>query len=353
LWPANLWYCPEYTPPLQQAGVEVFYGPEYANWFDEWAREQQGSLDFVLLSRPHIAIDYVESLRRHSQARLLYYGHDIHHLRFREELKLRPANKELEKEERYWSGLEHQLWQAMDVIYYLSMSEKQHVQRWLESNGGHAQVRTLPCFAFDSFNESPEEGLEKRRDLLFVAGFGHTPNVDAAIWFVNNVLPAVQAQMPDVILYLVGSNPSHEIKALANSHIIVTGFVSDEELAGYYARTRVVVAPLRFGAGVKGKVVEAMRFGVPIVTTHIGIQGLQEAAGGIFAADTPEVFAANVLELLQDDDEWLKRAQMVAAYARRNFSVQAMLNAIAEDFELQGDQFPAPEDFGVRAIGAG
>jgi GT2 family glycosyltransferase/predicted nucleic acid-binding Zn-ribbon protein len=353
LWPANLWYCPEYTPPLQQAGVEVCYGPEYANWFDGWVKEQEGSIDLVLLSRPHIAIDYVESLRKHSRARLLYYGHDIHHLRFREELKLRPGDKDLEKEERYWSGLEHQLWQSVDVIYYLSSSEKQHVQRWLESNGGHAKVRTLPCFAFDSFNDRPEAGLEKRRDLLFVAGFGHTPNVDAAIWFVKNVLPLVQTQIPDISLYLVGSNPSQEIKSLANSRIIVTGFVSDDELAAYYARARVAVAPLRFGAGVKGKVVEAMRFGVPIVTTHIGVQGLQDVNGGIFAADTAELFAENVLELLRDDDEWLKRANLVAAFARRNFSVQAMLNAIAEDFELQGDPVPAPEDVGVRAIGAG
>ena len=353
LWPANLWYCPDYTPPLQQAGVEVCYGPEYANWFDGWIKEQEGSIDLVLLSRPHIAIDYVESLRKHSQARLLYYGHDIHHLRFREELKLRPGDKDLEKEERYWSGLEHQLWQSMDVIYYLSSSEKQHVQRWLESNGGHAKVRTLPCFAFDTFNDSPEAGLEERRDLLFVAGFGHTPNVDAAIWFVKNVLPLVQEQMQDVTLYLVGSNPSQEIKALANSRIIVTGFVSDAELALYYARARVAVAPLRFGAGVKGKVVEAMRFGVPIVTTQIGVQGLQDVNGGISTADTAELFAENVLELLRDDDEWLKRANLVSAFARRNFSVQAMLNAIAEDFELQGDPVATPEDVGARAIGAG
>jgi glycosyltransferase involved in cell wall biosynthesis len=352
-WPANLWYSPEYTPQLQQMGIEVFYGPEYAGRFEEWVKEQGDSFDVVLLSRPHISVDYVDVLRKHTRARLIYYGHDIHHLRLREQLRLKPGDCKLENEERYWGRLERQLWKKLDVIYYLSQSEKQYVQRWLEKNKGHAVVRTLPCFAFDTFNDDPEKGLDKRKDLLFVAGFGHSPNVDAAIWFIENVLPVIHTQMPDITLYLVGSNPSEEIKALASSQIIVTGFVTDEELARHYASARVVVAPLRFGAGVKGKVVEAMRFGVPIVTTHIGIQGLQGAADGIFTDDTPEMFAENVLELLRNDDEWRKRANRVAVYARRHFSVQAMLSAIAEDFDLLNEPFSAPEDVSAQAIGAG
>jgi glycosyltransferase involved in cell wall biosynthesis len=261
-----------------------------------------------------------------------------------------PDDQSLKKERRYWRDLEHRIWKAVDVIYYLSVNEQQHVQQWLENNGGQARVRTLPCFAFDSFNQNPGQGLHERSNILFVAGFGHWPNVDGALWFVKNVLPVVQLQFPNILLYLVGSNPSEEIKSLNSSRVIVTGSVSEEQLSDYYAGARVVVAPLRFGAGVKGKVVEAMRFGVPVVTTSIGLQGLENAADGIYATDSPDMFGEYVLRLLQDDIEWRRCADILVAFAKLHFSVPAMHHAIADDFRLQDNA--SPEDTGVRVSGA-
>jgi glycosyltransferase involved in cell wall biosynthesis len=126
--------------------------------------------------------------------------------------------------------------------------------------------------------------------------------------------------------------------------------VSESELADHYVRSRVAVAPLRYGAGVKGKVVEAMRFGVPIVTTRIGAQGLEDAIGAICATDTPEAFAENVVQLLQDDYLWRQYANASVAFARQHFSLLAMQNAIAADFSLRVD--PLPELASARAHGA-
>jgi glycosyltransferase involved in cell wall biosynthesis len=153
---------------------------------------------------------------------------------------------------------------------------------------------------------------------------------------VNQVLPGIHSRRPDVALFLVGSNPSPDIRALASAQIVVTGFVSDQELAAYYENARVVVAPLRFGAGVKGKIVEAMRFGVPVVTTRTGIQGF-EGACGIQATDTPTAFADRVLQLLEDDQEWKACASAEVAYAQTHFSEQAMYDAIANDFGINGE----------------
>jgi len=156
--------------------------------------------------------------------------------------------------------LEEFLWSRMDVIYYPSELETRHVSDRMPDK----QVRTLPVFGFEDFAGEDEPQLAERADILFVAGFGHEPNEDAACWFASEVLPLVRMKFPDVRLWLVGSNPTERVKALhTNERVVVTGYVSEAELATRYQRARVAIAPLRYGAGVKGKTVEAMRFGSP------------------------------------------------------------------------------------------
>jgi glycosyltransferase involved in cell wall biosynthesis len=333
-WPANLWYDPDYVPPLQQLGIEVFYGNDYAGKFDDWIKMHGQHIDYVLLSRPHISIDFLKPLCSDSKAKLLYYGHDIHYLRMHEARRIKPQDSRLVKEEEHWRKLEHRVWKAVDVIYYPSASETRHVQEWLAVNDSQAQARTLPVFAFDSFREDVERGLDQREGILFVAGFRHPPNIDGAIWFVKEVLPMISAANPSVRVSLVGSNPTTEVKALASANVEVTGYVSDDELARRYERARVVVAPLRYGAGVKGKVVEAMRFGVPVVTTSIGAQGLAAAASALVVSDDPGRFAQSVLSLLEDNDTWLRQSRAAVLAAESLFSTSKMRQAIAADFDL-------------------
>ncbi len=334
-WPANLWYDPVYTPRLQQMGIEVLCGPEYARGFKAWIAENGRFLNYVLLSRPHVSIEFIEPLRKHTSARLLYYGHDVHHLRIREERKVNPARTGLPREEKYWKALEHSAWKAVDVIYYPSASETEYVRNWLAANEGRALARTLPVFAFDMFREDVQRGLSQRDGILFVAGFGHPPNVDGAVWLVTTVMPLIWEQLPQIGVRLVGSNPTAEVQSLASPLVTVTGVVTDDELARYYESARVAVAPLRYGAGIKGKVVEAMRFGVPVVTTSIGAQGLDSAVLGV--ADRAEDLAEQVLRLLRDDRLWVRRAEAARDFVKKQYSVQAMRAAIADGFGLDAE----------------
>jgi GT2 family glycosyltransferase/glycosyltransferase involved in cell wall biosynthesis len=328
-WPQNLWHDPVYTHPLQQMGIEVFYGPEYANRFEDWVRENGRFIDYFLLSRPYVAIEYIDAIRRHSQARLLYYGHDVHHLRLQDQLRLEPANAKLREDAAWAEELEKRVWGLLDVIYYPSETETEYVQQYT-SRQGPAAARTIPVYAFDSFSDRAADDLARRRDLLFVAGFGHPPNGDAAAWLVERVMPLVWQHAPDVHLYLVGSNPSAQVQALAGPQVTVTGFVTDDELARRYGEARVAVAPLRYGGGVKGKVVEAMRFGLPIVTTSVGVQGLAAARHAVAVADDPLPFAEAVVALLRDDTLWMRASASELAFAREHFSVEAMRRVFAE-----------------------
>lgn len=331
-WPENLQYDPVYTPRLQQLGVEVIYGPEHVGGFRQWVAEHGQYLDYVLLSRPHISLPFIEPLRRYSGARLLFYGHDVHHLRMREQARLKPG-PELERAAEAMEATERQVWQAVDTIYYPSESETQYVQAALAGAADAAAARTVPPYAFETLPHAPAENLRERMGLLFVAGFAHPPNIDAALWLVREVLPLVRRQYPGMPLTLVGSSPSEEVRRLDGSGVEVTGFVPDDDLERRYRNARVAVAPLRFGAGVKGKVVEAMRFGVPCVTTAVGAQGLESAGAALAVADSPEEFAAAVCRLLESDPAWVDASRQAQAYVREHFSEQAVWRVFAQDMD--------------------
>ncbi|MEO7066857.1 MAG: glycosyltransferase [Rhodanobacter sp.] len=331
-WPENLWYDPVYTTLLQDMGVEVIYGPEYHEGFEDWIQENGALVDCVLLSRPHVSVDFIDPIRRHSKAHILYYGHDIHHLRIDERMKIEPT-KELKNERDRFARMEQTVWSKVDTIYYPADGETEYVKNWLRENGRGAQAHTIPVYAFDDLAKASECNMAGRRDIIFVAGFAHAPNVDAARWFVSDVFPLVQSAAPGSRLYLVGSNPTDEVKALGSDLITVTGFVSDEELMSWYRASRVAVAPLRFGGGMKGKVIEAMRFGLPCVTTSIGAQGLQDAESFLQVSDEPAAIAAKIVTLLRDDVLWEKVSRMSQDFVRERFSESALWRIVSRDMD--------------------
>ena len=333
-WPQNLWYDPDYTQKLEQLGIEVFYGSEYIGKFESWFKQHGQFIDYILLSRPHISIEFIDAIQKykHSNAAILYYGHDVHHRRLQDQIAILPrAGLETELNQvRKW---EYELWCKVDVIYYPSDIETAYVQEWLDTNNCQSCARTLPAYAFSDFPDEPWNNLANRRNLIFVAGFGHPPNADAAQWFVIQVLPKIHAVHPDVHLYVVGSNPTDQVKALAGRSVTVTGYVSDEMLANYYRDSRVCVAPLRFGGGIKGKVVEAMRFGLPCVTSSAGMQGLADAASFLAASDNEQQFADCVIALLRDDNLWLRLSKQSQEFARARFSEEALWRIFSADID--------------------
>ncbi|HEY0198055.1 MAG TPA: glycosyltransferase [Rhodanobacter sp.] len=333
-WPENLWYDPIYTGALQQQGIEVIYGPEYHRSFDAWLVENGAAIDCVLLSRPHVSVDFVDAIRHRTSATILYYGHDIHHLRIDEQLKHHPS-AELLKERKRFHALEEKVWSKVDAIYYPADGETQIVRKWLGQRGIEAQARTIPVYAYDSFLDEPEANLFAKKDIIFVAGFAHEPNADAAAWLVHEILPLIVEQMSGLRLYLVGSNPTETVRALAGDNVTVTGFVSDEELASRYLNARVAVAPLRFGGGMKGKVIESMRYGLPCVTTTTGAQGLAAAGEFLSVSDDPAEFARQVIELLLHDEKWLNASKQSQAFVRERFSEAALWGIVSQDMNLR------------------
>lgn len=323
-WPLNSLALPGYTEALQQRGIEVLYGP-WAGSFASWMADNGADIDEVLLSRPHVAAETLALIRKHSATPVVFYGHDLHHARAKREAEARQSST-LRAEADSLLELERHSWRGTDLVLYPS-EEEAAVVRSLEPG---VAVRSITPYALVAPSRTPEPG--HRAGILFVAGFGHSPNEDAALWLASEILPHIRARHPHIALTLAGSNPTEPVLALAGPGVEVTGFIPDEELARRYATARVVVCPLRFGAGIKLKVVEALSLGVPLVMTPTGAQGLEGVAAICPVTADPEEFARQVDRLLEDDAAWIRQAEAQRHYSGGKFSIAAIRDELEDAF---------------------
>ncbi len=320
--PDNGAHSDGYTEALHAMGIETITGPGTA-FFDRWLHENGADIDGVLLSRPQTAAGVLPQLRRHMRGRIAYYGHDLHFVRMRRQADF-CGDPALAREARRMEKLERRIWRAADAVLYPSAAEAREVVRLVPRAAAHMVIP----YAFTDFGaeRTPPAGGK----ILFVAGFAHPPNEDAAIWFVNDILKLIRAAVPAAELHIVGSNPTARVRALAGEGIRLAADVSDAELAGFYAEARVAAVPLRFGAGVKLKVVEALAAGLPLVTTPVGAEGCDGLGGVIPVTASPPDFAAAVLRLLTDDAAWRAASAAQIAYARTRFSPAALRRSLLE-----------------------
>lgn len=326
-WSITMWtyertHGGRYTEELEALGVCVLDG-RWQGGFAEWMAEYGPALDHVMALWPRVTRDLLPDILRHTPARISYHGIDLHFAR----LALQAARLDdpfLEHESARYLAMERQIWRAVDVSVYLSQEEADEVMR----QEPEVSACGISPYAFTEFGApaAPPPGA----GILFVGGFGHPPNGDAVHWFAAEILPLVRARIPQANFVVVGSNPPPDIRALAGPHVQVLGQIDDAALERAYAAARVAVAPLRFGAGVKGKVVEALAKGMPIVTTPIGVQGLEGVDAFVPTSADPATMADEVARLLADDAAWLRQSRAQLAHARAHYSLQAMQQSLAK-----------------------
>jgi O-antigen biosynthesis protein len=331
-WRVKLWvhsglYEPGYTEALQARGVEVFYGSRTQQDLARCLRQLAPALHAVVLNRPRVAEGYVECVRRLTRARIVFYGHDIHWQRMDRERAFNRSALASADVDRMRQR-EHALWRASDAVLYPSREEVDEV---LDTVPG-ATALQLPLYCFDEF-PPPRTMRAQRRCLMFVGNFGHPPNVDAVQWLAMRIMPRVLTQWPQAQLVIVGAAPSDVIRALENTHTRVHADVSDAQLAAFYEAADLAVVPLRFGAGVKGKVVEALHAGLPVVTTPTGAQGLPALEGVVSVAADERAIADAIVALLADDLAWRRMSDAMQAYARDHFGRGHMREVLQQALE--------------------
>jgi len=318
-----------YLEALTQMGVEVLYGNWYANHWEDWLKENGQYLDYVFLNRPHISEKYIDVVREKTNATIIYYGHDLHFLRELREYQLSGNEEKLQASEE-WKVKELTLMRKADVSFYPSETEVETVHE-IDPN---INIQSIPAYLFSDFSFCSRE-VYKTLNIMFVGGFSHYPNVDGVLWFVEEVFPLILEKRPDIHFHIIGSKPPEEIISLdKHPNIHVVGYVTDDELRNYYELSRIAVVPLRFGAGVKGKVVEALYQQIPIVTTSVGAEGLKEAERYMIVADEARQFAIEVLSLYDDEERLQLLSEGGRRYCSKYFSREAAKKALEKYFEF-------------------
>ncbi|MGG4049562.1 glycosyltransferase [Paenibacillus favisporus] len=326
----NFYRHEPYTTELQQMGVEVLYGNDHAKNINKWIKTNGQYLDYVYLNRPHISIKYMDVFKKHTNAKVIYFGHDLHYLREMRNYEI-TKNPSVLKSVEEWKETEFKLFEMADVIHVVGSFEKQV----LFEQFPHKPIRNIPLFPYsEPYGEKHSiDTFEERKDLLFVGGFNHKPNFDGIMWFIKNAFPKIRNEIKDIKLFIIGSNPPDELKEMQSEQIIITGYVSDQELEEYYNRCRVVVVPLRFGAGVKGKVIEALNYQVPIVTTSIGAEGLEDIQNVLLVSDEEDQFATSVINLYLNEELWNSLSISSGEYIQKYFTIEAAKSILSLDIE--------------------
>lgn len=286
-----------YTSTLQQMGIEVLYSTPKQPELNELLINRLSLVNLIWLCRPELCEKYLDLIRFYSKAPILYDTIDLHFLRIKRQQKF--LSKDYQNTNWSWETyqkLEVKFAQKSNATIVVTEAEKQTLTN-LEVNN----VWVIPNVHCS--HQYLLKSFEQRSGLLFIGSYNHPPNIDAVIWLCQDIMPIVWQSHPEIKVTLLGSNLKDEVKALETEQVIVKGYVEDVE--PYFIESRVFVAPLRFGAGMKGKIGQSMSYGLPTVTTTIGAEGMGLKEGyDVLIADLPETLAQKIISLYENAALW-------------------------------------------------
>jgi glycosyltransferase involved in cell wall biosynthesis len=310
-----------YTSQMQNLQIEVLYTQVgYGTSVEEQIQDRLTLLDFVWICRPELNEKYIPLIRQQSNIKIIYDTIDLHYLRMKRawELSSKPRSIEAAREWVNMQSRELKLAHEADLTVTVTPIEREILEQQAVSN-----IAVIPNIHDSYQGEKPS--FCEREGLLFIGSYNHPPNIDAVVWLCESIMPLVWAQIPEVKVTLLGSNPTEKVQNLASDRITVTGYI--EDVSSYFLNHRVFVAPLRYGAGMKGKIGQSLEYGLPIVSTDIGIEGMNlMSERDVLEANTTEDFAQQVIRLYQNENLWNQLAanteQVLANYSTKTIEVK-------------------------------
>ena len=293
--PDNLTNTPPYAGELQKRGIQVFYHP-YVKSIRDFLAAQGSRFDAVVLSRCDFARKHINNVRLYApQSPVIFDTVDLHSLRTDRQAQV-TRDPHVRQKAAETQQVEDELIQGADETWVVSSVE----QRLLQEKWPHKSIQLVSNIVDVPGSRTP---FALRRDWLFIGGFQHTPNTDAVLFFLRKIYPIVSSRLPEAKFYIIGDKPPPEIVALATERVIVAGLQRDAR--PFFDSVKLSIAPLRFGAGVKGKINQSMALGVPVVATSVAAEGMElEDHEDILLADDAEAFAQALIEVYESEELW-------------------------------------------------
>jgi GT2 family glycosyltransferase len=295
--PHNYAAIQPYARELEACGIEVLYHVDGGRSKEQAIDEILPLVDVAWICRPELFDAYYDTLRRNTAIRFIYDTIDLHFVRERREAELGLAAADTWQTTR-----ERELNAARRAATVITVTDE---ERAVLVQAGIQNVVVVPTVHERYATDAPP--FSARAGVLFIGNYNHTPNVDAARWLCREIMPLVWQANPTISLTLLGSNPTPEVEALASERVAVPGYVPD--VSPYFQSHRVFAAPLRYGAGLKGKIGESLAYGLPVVTTAVGAEGFAFVdERDCLLAETPEAFARALLRIYDDEALWNRLA---------------------------------------------
>jgi len=319
--PINLAWSGRYSEALQAKGIETICHPETSSP-SAWLQTYGTLLDWIIGSRYYVLDDVFSDIKKYApQARIVFDTVDLHFLREQRKASLE-NDATMAKVAESTQKVESTLIKNSDTTLVVSSVEKDLLHEQLPD----ADIRILSNIHTTVGTVSPRN---KRSGLLFVGGFQHPPNVDAARWLIEDILPKLRSQDPNIELHLIGSRMPEWLQNMQAPGLYNHGFV--EDLMPHLTQRRVALAPLRYGAGVKGKVNQAMAYGIPVVATSMAAEGLHATHNvDILIADDTESFVDEIIRVYNDKGLWQQLSKGGLANVETHFSRKAARQVLEE-----------------------
>jgi GT2 family glycosyltransferase/glycosyltransferase involved in cell wall biosynthesis len=336
--PENILFFNDYTQALQRMGVECIYAPFYSS--AGGFLEKSGNIfDVIVIARFQVAEQTLPFIKKYCpKAKIIFYPVDLHCLREERHAFLTNSPERMAGAVAIKSA-EFDIIRRSDCVMVCSTKELEIIA----NEAPEAFVTMFPWIRRVTPGSTP---FEQRSDLAFIGGYHHQPNVDAVNYFAKNIFPIVRENLPDVKFHIYGSNAPQEVRNLDGGGIVFHGFIPD--VLECFESLRVFVAPLRYGAGIKGKVASSMSYGVPCVLTSIAAEGMEIKNGETaLIAEDDASFAKLITNLYNDKDMWLKLSENALAHIQSRYSFEAGQKIMADALQVLSVSYSLPSRDGA------
>ncbi len=324
----DLDYRGTYTDDLQRLGAEVLYAP-FCDSLRKYLSTHGRRFGQVIVHRVNVFEKLATKLKALCpNARIIFNTVDLHHIREARQAEIENSNL-LRKRAETTKRAELRLARNADATVVVSSTEQKLLQ---------AALPEVPVFHLPLVREAPGVGaaaFESRSGIAFLGNYHHSPNVDAILRFVHDVWPEIRLALPSADLLILGAQITPEVSQLGGvDGVQALGYV--EDLAALYNRTRLTVAPLRYGAGAKGKVASSLCHGVPVIASPIAAEGMDVEHGReILIARVKSEWVEHVHAAYSDPDLWQTLSQAGVATMRRNHSLTAGMTRLSRILDLE------------------
>lgn len=289
-----------YVTFYQKLGINVFYEHKNFSGFEKYLIDQKLKTSIYWFYGPAEFIEHYSTCKRISpEAKMIYDMVDIHHLRFQRALEFEPNKLSLRKKIVKYKKLESKAAELADYVITISEFE----QEFMKSICDEKKILTISNIHYTKINRDETLSFEDRKGILFI-GSTHTPNIDAIYYLYNEIMPEIWKELPDLKVNIIG-NVNTLIKDIVHPNFIFHGFINcvDE----YFKSNKLMIAPLRYGAGVKGKIGQSFEYFLPLVSSSVGTEGMKIINNeNALIEDTYKGFAKSVVNLYSNKELWTK-----------------------------------------------